>query len=225
LLQAADWANECGVNRVTAIEFGVANGAGLVNMCRIAARVTKVTGVKFDIAGFDSGTGMPPPKDYRDHPEFYGRGDFPMENPEALQRKLSPNAKIFIGELARTIEPFLQNCGTIGFISVDVDYYHSTLHALKVLDASAEKYLPWVVMYFDDVEYDRHNRFCGELAAIEDFNEEHNGRKIAKFNSLRQHRVFQRATWIEHMYIAHIFDHPSRWQQRSQNAVIDNPFM
>jgi hypothetical protein len=30
---------------------------------------------------------------------------------------------IVIGEVSNTITPFLQNGGTIGFISVDVDYY------------------------------------------------------------------------------------------------------
>jgi len=225
LLQAADWANECGVRRITAIEFGVANGAGLVNMCSVAARVTRVTGIDFDIVGFDTGVGMPPPKDYRDHPEFYGPGDFPMENPNDLQKKLPPNARIILGEVANTIVPFLQNCETIGFISVDVDYYHSTIESLKVLESPPHKYLPWVLMYFDDVEYDRHNPFCGELAAIEDFNREHSNRKIAKFNVLRQRRIFQRATWIEHMYIAHVFDHPFRSRQRNRKEVLDNPFL
>jgi len=36
MLQAADWAKECGVEEFSAIEFGVANGAGLINMSRIA---------------------------------------------------------------------------------------------------------------------------------------------------------------------------------------------
>lgn len=224
LLQAADWATECGISQITAIELGVANGAGLMNMCTIAAKVSKVTGVRFDIVGFDTGKGMPPPKDFRDHPEFYGHGDFPMENRAALQNRLPENATIVIGEVADTIRPFLEGCATIGFISVDLDYYHSTLEALQLLDAPPDKYLPWVVMYFDDVEYDRHNPFCGELAAIEEFNNGHSTRKIAKFNLLRQRRIFQRATWIEHMYIAHVFDHAFRSRERKQKRVLDNPF-
>src|ERR1700719_2122671 len=200
LLQAADWARECGIGQITAIELGVANGAGLVNMCNIAAKVTQVTGVQFDIVGFDSGKGMPPPRDYRDHPEFYGTGDFPMENRESLQKRLPANASIVIGNVADTVRSFLQSCAAIGFVSVDLDYYYSTVEGLKLLEAVPEKYLPWVVMYFDDVAYDRHNPFCGELAAIEGFNVAHSNRKIAKFNVLRQRRVFQRATWIDHMY-------------------------
>jgi hypothetical protein len=225
LLQAADWAAECGIDKITAVEFGVANGAGLVNMCSIAARVTKVTGVNFDIVGFDSGTGMPPPRDFRDHPEFYGPGDFPMENREALERRLPENARVVIGKVSETVKPFLESCATIGFVSVDLDYYHSTVEALALLEGTPDKYLPWLVMYFDDVEYDRHNPFCGELAAIEKFNTVRSDRKIAKFNFLRQQRIFQRAPWIEHMYIAHVFDHAFRTRRRSQRAVLDNPFV
>jgi hypothetical protein len=225
LLQAADWARECGVDRIAAVEFGVANGAGLVNMCSIAAKITKVTGISFDIVGFDTGTGMPCPKDFRDHPEFYGSGDFPMENREALEQRLPKNAAIVIGKVSDTVKPFLENCAAIGFVAVDLDYYHSTVDALTLLGVTPDKYLPWVVMYFDDVEYDRHNPFCGELAAIEEFNKKHHTRKIAKFNCLRQRRIFQRATWIDHMYIAHVFDHPFRTRERKHAAVLDNPFV
>ena len=78
-------------------------------------------------------------------------------------------------------------------------------------------------MYFDDLEYDRHSHSSGELAAIDDFSREHSKRKIAKFNVLRQRSVFQRATWIEHIYIVQFFDHPFRSQQR-RKAVLDSPF-
>jgi len=37
LLQAARFAKTCGYKSYTAIEFGVANGAGLMNMAEIAA--------------------------------------------------------------------------------------------------------------------------------------------------------------------------------------------
>jgi hypothetical protein len=225
LLKAADWAKECGIDKVAAIEFGVANGAGLINMCDIAARVTKATGVSFEIAGFDTGMGMPPPRDFRDHPEFYGAGDFPMQNTEQLKKRLPNNATLVLGEISETIKSYMDSCATIGFISMDVDYYHSTVDALKLLDETPDRYLPWIVMYFDDVEYDRHNSFCGELGAIQEFNAGHTNRKITRFNCLRQQRLFQRATWINHMYIAHVFDHPFRSQVQKPKAVLDNPFL
>lgn len=97
LLTAADWARESGIRRISAMEFGVANGAGLLNMCTVADGVTKETGVEIEIYGFDGGTGMPKPKDYRDHPEYYTWGDFPMQSPDLLRAKLPPNARLMLG--------------------------------------------------------------------------------------------------------------------------------
>jgi hypothetical protein len=45
---------------------------------RRASKTTAVTGVKIDVYGFDTGKGLPPPRTYRDHPELYRQGDFPM---------------------------------------------------------------------------------------------------------------------------------------------------
>jgi hypothetical protein len=59
-LYVADEAKKLGLKSVTLAEFGVANGAGLLNICLVAQRVTKATGIEFDIYGFDSGKGMPP---------------------------------------------------------------------------------------------------------------------------------------------------------------------
>jgi len=61
LLQAARFAKRRGHKSFTAIEFGVANGAGLMNMVSIAEKVTKCTGIDINLVGFDSGSGMPPP--------------------------------------------------------------------------------------------------------------------------------------------------------------------
>jgi hypothetical protein len=78
--KAADLALQYGIPRISLLEFGVANGAGLINLCKIAGKVSRETGVQFEIVGFDLGTGMPPPRDYRDHPEKYFTGDFPLLN-------------------------------------------------------------------------------------------------------------------------------------------------
>src|SRR5438874_1170570 len=55
VLKAADHARELGINRVSVLEFGVAAGAGLMNLAEIARRVTRVTGVQFSLYGFDTG--------------------------------------------------------------------------------------------------------------------------------------------------------------------------
>jgi hypothetical protein len=227
LLKAADYARELGIPRITAIEFGVANGAGLMNICEICKRVTDATGVEFDIVGFDSGRGMPPPRDYRDHPEYYSQSDYPMHDVDGLRARLPGNCKLVIGDVSRTVEEFLRDCrNPIGFISIDVDYYWSTVEALRILDGGAGQYLPLVPVYLDDIEYDGHSIFAGEQLAVEEFNRRNPMRKISKFGFLRQKRVFQRPNWIDHIYLAHVFDHPARASAlgKQGGVVLDNPY-
>jgi len=66
-LEAARNARDLGKRKVTIIEFGVAAGGGLLGMCALARRVAEVTGVEIKVVGLDSGVGMPPPMDLRDH--------------------------------------------------------------------------------------------------------------------------------------------------------------
>lgn len=215
LLRAADYAREINVDRLTVIEFGVANGSGLLNLCHLGNKITDLTGVHFDIVGFDTGQGLPPAKDFRDHPEYYSQGDFILQNKDLLLRKLPQNARIEFGDLEHTIGGFWGTVrAPIGFISVDLDYHSSTVNALTVFDGPPELYLPTVIMYFDDVKRELHNPFCGELLAIDEFNRSHESRKITKLNFLEKRRIFRNALWIEQMYHCHIFDHVSR-----QNAL------
>src|SRR5689334_9800632 len=55
ILKAADHAKAMGLSSVAAIEFGVAAGAGLMNMCLIAQKVAGITGVNVKVIGFDTG--------------------------------------------------------------------------------------------------------------------------------------------------------------------------
>src|SRR5262249_34043420 len=153
------------------IEFGVANGAGLLNLCHISEMVRKEIGVEFEIVGFDSGEGMPPARDYRDHPEKYFGGDFPVVDKKKLLEKLPANARIIFGNIKDALGHFEREIhAPIGVICVDVDYYWSTKESLEVLLLERDKYLPMVYMYFDDVQDIDHNEFCGELCAIKEFN-------------------------------------------------------
>ncbi|MGI9484529.1 MAG: hypothetical protein ACR2RF_01345 [Geminicoccaceae bacterium] len=52
-----------GHNRITAIEFGVAGGSGLLVPEGHAERVVREIGIKIDIVGFDLGSGLPELKD------------------------------------------------------------------------------------------------------------------------------------------------------------------
>lgn len=229
ILTCADLALEMGVKEVTLVEFGVAAGAGILNICELAERVTRETGVRFRIYGFDTGKGMPPPESYRDHPEIYQQGDFPM-NHEALQRSLPDNAKLVIGKISETVGPLLSSItegAPIGFISIDVDFYTSTRDALAILDGSPGQYLPRIQMYLDDLEHPSHNSWCGERLAVGEFNERNALRKIEQHAFLKSYRIFRNARWIDHMFTVHVLDHPSRVTlvQERPATVLTNPYL
>jgi hypothetical protein len=210
-LEAATAAREQGKREVTIIEFGVAAGGGLLGMCDLARRVTEVTGVEIKVVGFDTGVGMPPPVDYRDHPDLYQAGDFPMDQ-VALRKKLPTNARLLIGELEDTVPRFLAELSPeapIGFAAVDVDYYSSALAALQIFaDPIPSKYLPLPILYLDDIVLPSHSRFSGELLAVEEFNAAHKHRKIDQHRFLRSQRIFKQARWIDQIFLLHVFDHP-----------------
>ena len=46
VLYAADAAKKYGYRKITIVELGVANGAGLMNLCRIAERTRLATGIE-----------------------------------------------------------------------------------------------------------------------------------------------------------------------------------
>jgi hypothetical protein len=73
-----------------------------------------------------------------------------------------------------------------------------------------------VSMYFDDVSFFFANRWAGELAAIEEFNQEHELRKIGPDRSLPGRRPISSATWYSQMYACHILDHPTRQEPRQR---------
>ena len=231
ILAAADHAKSYGIPRVTMIEFGVAAGAGFMNMCWIAEKVTRETGVQIDIVGFDSGEGMPPPVDYRDHPEKYFTGDFPVLNRQALLDALPANAKIYFGPIDESVALAKSEIASpIAFISIDVDYYWSTKQCLEILKWEPDRYLPSVPVYLDDVQDVDDNEYCGELLAVKEFNLETSLRKITIMNFLSKLRIFKNAIWHEQIYYAHIFDHEYRSisfikNRRKTKAILTNPHL
>jgi hypothetical protein len=227
MLRAADLAKELGYKRVTAIEFGVAAGAGLLNMASIARRVTRLTGVEFDIYGFDTGVGMPRPIDYRDHPEIYSQGDFKM-NFVTLNERLPKNCRLLIGNTEETVAKLELSPGSpIGYIVLDVDYYSSSVPCLRILERDPKFYLPQVFMYADDVSGEPMNPWCGEQLAIAEFNDAHALRKIAPFKSLVYYRPCKQGSWLERMFVAHILDSPFRSSSFKRDFVKQevNPYM
>ncbi len=229
ILRAADLAREWGYGKLTIVEFGVASGAGLLNICDIARRVTKATGVEFRIVGFDTGTGMPEPIDYRDLPESYAAGDFPMDA-ERLRERLPENCELILGPIKETLPAFLKTVtrqAPIGFASIDVDYYSSAKDALAIFAGSPDKYLPLVPVYLDDVGDITVNPWVGEWLAVEEFNTENEMRKMVPWNMLRARRICKNAKWIEHIYGMHVHDHRIRTpgtQSRARRTA-DNEFI
>ncbi len=230
---AAEQALAANIGKLTLIEFGVAAGAGLLNMCWIAEQVTRESGVEFEIIGFDGGEGMPPPKDYRDHPEKYFTGDYPVTDKRRLLEQLPANARIMFGHIDDSIRKFgSQIRYPIGFVSVDVDYCWSTKQCLEFFDLEAQNYLPYVYTYFDDVQDIDDNEFCGELLAIKEFNRSNanQNRQIAIANCLDRLRIFKNAIWLKQVYLAHIFDHEHRSIEfvkanRNSEGILTNPYL
>jgi hypothetical protein len=227
ILHAADKAREQGLKSITIAEFGVANGAGLLNMCKIATSVTKATGVEFRIFGFDTGAGLPPAVDYRDHPEMFQQNDFPMDV-ERLRAALPSFAELVIGDVAETVPSFcttLSPASPLAFVSMDLDYYSSTKPALEIFNGNPECYLPAVLLYLDDTVIETANPWCGELLAVNEFNEENKTRKIAPFPMLRPRRLFKNSRWIDQIYLLHVLDHPARAPKlRRASHVIPNEY-
>jgi hypothetical protein len=230
LLAAADVASFFGVGKLTAIEFGVAEGNGMLALCALAAEVTACTGIAFEIAGFDTGAGLPQLRDYRDHPEIWAAGDFPTIDRTALEAKLPANARMYWGEVADTLGQFvadLSDDAPVGFVSHDMDIYHSTVSALGIYRAPATRLLPVSVAYFDDTlgRADRlgsllRTRWAGQLLAIDEFNDAEPMRKIDLIRTLKYRRPLNQEKWLEHVYAVHALDHPARSLSPGQRAPL-----
>lgn len=215
ILNAADHAKKVGVDSIWVLEFGVAAGRGLRFMSAISAEVEALTGINIRIAGFDTGKGMPPSEDYRDHPEKYREGDYPMVDEAKLRSDIGDRLELVIGNIDDTVDGFRNRLSPerpIGFMAIDVDVYSSTASALRLFDSAPENYLPMTFSYFDDCANRSHfNRFAGELLAIDEFNDQHDLTKIDIDRGVwNSHRQLGPQLWYERMYITHIFDHPWR---------------
>jgi hypothetical protein len=229
ILRAADLAREQGREAVTVVEVGVASGAGVMNMAMIAEKVSELTGVTITVHGFDTGAGMPAPVDYRDHPDLYAEGDFPMDF-DSLRANLPPRVTLHIGPLESTVPAFLESVdasGPVGFVAFDVDYYSSTTQALKLLAGPAELYLPITMTYLDDIALDPHNRAAGVFLAVDEFNRSSEKRQLEHHPFFERSRIFTRTIWVKQLYFLHVLDHPrrSRPDAPAEQRYIANPYL
>lgn len=221
MLRAADLALYFGQRETTVCEFGVASGAGLLNMIELAGVIGRETGVRFRVVGFDTGAGLPELHGAKDHPEIWSGGDFSMEARDALVARIGDRAELVFGDVGDTVGGFVQTLtpsAPIGFLSIDVDIYTGSKSALRCLDGPVDRYLPAISMYFDDVGFFFANEWCGELASIDEFNAEHAERKIGLDRSLPGLRPAVEP-WQRGMYVCHLLDHPARQRPREREAL------
>jgi hypothetical protein len=215
MLQAAILADNLGLKRISAIEFGCAGGSGLVDLEYHAYDIKKYLGVEFEIYGFDSGEGLPPSSDYRDILHLYKQGDYKMDITKISNTLRS--TKLLIGPVSETIEKFfdVHNPAPIGVIFNDFDYYTSTCDSFKVFSKSDDKYLPRIFMYFDDtLDTSSHT---GELLAINEYNQQNKNKKI-DIQSLRAEELSLH--WKKWIYLGKKFYY---WHNFQHNRYSENP--
>jgi hypothetical protein len=170
---ASKQSKDLGIERIVIVEFGVASGAGYLNLCEISKKLSLHYKLPVLVVGFDSGEGMPLPVDYRDHPEKYLDGDFPPHDRKLLDATLPSNAEVVYGPIAECvgqIDGILAKGDFISFSSIDVDYWSSTNDCLKIFENKALNFLPTLPMYFDEVNNTDHHPYAGELLSIREYN-------------------------------------------------------
>lgn len=209
LVEGALLAKRLGLKKVSAIEFGVAGGNGLLAMERLVGQIEQRHGVQFEIYGFDTGRGLPPPVDYRDLPYHWQAGFFAMDVP-ALQAKLG-RAKLVMGDVRDTAQGFFaeHNPAPIAAVAHDFDYYSSTMAALQMFKADPKYFLPRVHCYFDDTiggSTELYNDYTGQLGAIADYNRDNPQRKICRPEYLQVQ--YPPVPWHRQIFVHHDFAHP-----------------
>jgi len=210
ILQGAALAKVLGYDRISIIEFGAAGGAGLISMEHIAEATEQLVGISIDVYGFDTGVGIPKSMDYRDCPNIWLDGQFPMD--EAALRGRLRRAKLASGPVKETVPAFISSDhAPLAFVSFDLDLYSATQSALQIFDSGFDRLLPRVVCYFDDMIGLTYSDFNGERLAINEFNAARDRRKISPLYGLRYLLPVDTSRgWPrpELIYFAHFFDHP-----------------
>jgi len=219
---AVEQARRLNLPAVTLIETGVWTGRGLLNLCEWGHVLAYTFGVEVYVSGFDTGKGLPKCTDWRDHPELWQEGEMVTPDLNLLRSQLPSFCTLEIGDVAETVPLYFHKSNLktrpIGFFSLDVDLYSSSVDALKLLEgADPEAMLPAVGMWIDDSYINvLQNSFCGEALAISEYNHRNHLRKI-DIKKVRPNHPSM--LWHYCFAFAHIFDHPVR-QGRRPSALI-----
>ena len=207
-VRAAELAVGLGYSEVSMLEFGVAGGNGLLALEEIKLMIERFLPIKIKLFGFDLGSGLPAPKDYRDLPYHWRAGYYRMDV-ERLTARLK-TAELVLGPVSQTIPALLSRPpinAPIGMISFDLDYYSSTVDALKIFEIDRAAILPRVMCYMDDVvgTSECYSDFTGERLAIYEFNQNNQSQKISRCYDFELFRIER---WQEKVMIYHDFIHP-----------------
>lgn len=205
---AAILASKLGYERISVLEFGVAGGKGLFNLEKHAQKIRQLYPVDIEIYGFDTGEGLPEPLDYRDIPYHWKKGSYKMDLPK-LKAKLK-YAKLVLGDIRDTAGRFFDEFSPapIGAAIFDLDFYSSTVTALKMFDAGEEYHLPRAYCFFDDLVGTELQLYCdhtGERLAINEFNERNEDRKFESAYHLLPRQAVD--PWCHGIRIFHNFKH------------------
>ena len=106
IFQAARLASLLRYPKISIVEFGCGGGNGLLNAEMHITEVMKIFAVEIELYGFDAGSGLPSPCDYRDMPHYFRSGLYKMDR-HSLERKLK-RAKLIIGDVRDRCATFLQ---------------------------------------------------------------------------------------------------------------------
>lgn len=211
LANAARLARALGVPKISALEFGVAGGRGLLALEKICPEIEKAYGVEIEVWGFDTGEGLPEPEDYRDLPYIWKEGFYRMDQ-ASLEAKLK-RSRLVLGNVKNTIPTFFeeQKPAPIGAAFFDLDFWSSTRDSFGVFSGAPSTLLPRVFCYCDDVISSDGggvlSEDVGQLRAIYDYNNASSSRKLRQIAGLPQTRRV-RAVWPHQIYVHHSFDHP-----------------
>lgn len=219
LLHVAGIARHLGYEQFSALEFGCAGGNGLVALELAAEAVGSSYGIDVSVHGFDGTTGMPAPEGAADAPYLIETGHFPM-NVAALRERLT-RTELHLGPIGETVAAFLARpAAPVGFVVQDLDYHSSTRDALALFDGPAERFLPRVLSYYDDVLGYPWAASNGERLANAEFNAAHAARRIDELRGMAWSvpAAHRHDPWPEALHLVHVLDHP-RYAEYEGTAI------
>jgi hypothetical protein len=212
-------ASQLGYKKISLFEFGCWEGEGLLDLEHYSAEIEKLFNIEIEIYGFEGGTGMPPPVDYKDRVYQYSEGEMKTTKKSSLNSL--KRSKLIYGNFKETVPDFIKNnkFAPIGALFNDADYFSSTKDSFKIFDHDNK--LPKVFLYFDDLNFS--SNFTGELGAINDFNQT-NKSKIETVPELSETMSLYWKKWnflAKRFYLLHNFEHP-KYNERYINPFYNN---